>query len=177
MSLNCLPMLALGVDPVIAVAILGALLAGIGTEVFGIGWSLAMQEHVPDEMLSRAYSYDALGSFLAIPIGQLAFGPLGVAFGIQQSMLISGILYFAICLLTLRPARCGDLQRAPTSSAPLLRQRPDHGQVAVGRDTEVLLHGRVGQRCLVVVAAEQQVHRTAADLRHLVGGDCCPRAS
>ncbi len=71
-------MLALGVDPVLAVAILGALLAGIGIEVFGLGWSLAMQEHVPDEMLSRAYSYDALGSFVAIPVGQLAFGPIGV---------------------------------------------------------------------------------------------------
>jgi hypothetical protein len=27
-------------------------------------------------MLSRAYSYDALGSFVAMPLGQLAFGPL-----------------------------------------------------------------------------------------------------
>ena len=117
MTLNCLPMLALGVDPVLAVAILGALLAGIGTEVFGIGWSLAMQEHVPDEMLSRAYSYDALGSFVAIPIGQLAFGPIGSAFGIQQSMLVAGFLYLAVCLLTLSSRSVRDLPRAATEVA------------------------------------------------------------
>ena len=34
-----------------------------------------MQEHVPDEMLSRAYSYDMLGSFVAIPVGPAAVRP------------------------------------------------------------------------------------------------------
>ena len=40
-----------------------------------MGWNLAMQENIDDDMLSRAYSYDALGSFVAMPIGQLAVGP------------------------------------------------------------------------------------------------------
>ena len=43
-----------------------------------IGWQTAYHEHVPNEVLSRVTSYDALGSFVAIPIGQLAFGPLGI---------------------------------------------------------------------------------------------------
>jgi hypothetical protein len=70
-----------------------------------------MQENVPDEMLSRAYSYDALGSFVAIPVGQLTFGPLGHAFGIQQVMLISGVAYVAIALLTLLSRAVRDLPR------------------------------------------------------------------
>ena len=74
-SLLGLPMLVLGFEPVLAAAMVGAFLGGVGMEVFGLGWNLAMQEHVPDEMLSRAYSYDALGSFVAIPIGQLALRP------------------------------------------------------------------------------------------------------
>ena len=57
----------------------------------------------------------------------------------------------------------------PGRSPPLLREGADHGEVAVGGDPEVLLDGRVGQRRLVVVLAEQQVHRPAADLGHLVG--------
>lgn len=100
-SLLGLPMLALGFEPVLAAGMIGAFLGGVGTEVFGLGWNLAMQEHVPDEMLSRAYSYDALGSFVAIPLGQLAFGPLGQVFGIQDVMLVSGVAYLVICGLTL----------------------------------------------------------------------------
>ncbi len=65
-----------------------AFVAGFGVQVFGLGWDLAMQEHVPDEMLSRAYSYDMLGSFVAIPVGQLAFGPLAILFGVQKVMLV-----------------------------------------------------------------------------------------
>jgi hypothetical protein len=37
-------------------------LAGAATEVFSIGWVVAMQEHVEEDMLSRAFSYDALGN-------------------------------------------------------------------------------------------------------------------
>ena len=49
-----------------------------------MGWNLAMQENIEDSMLSRAYSYDALGSFVAMPVGQLAYGPLGAAFGYEE---------------------------------------------------------------------------------------------
>ncbi len=34
-----------------------------------MGWNLAMQENVEDDMLARAYSYDALGSFVVMPVG------------------------------------------------------------------------------------------------------------
>ena len=78
---------------------------------FSLGWNLAMQENVPDDMLSRAYSYDMLGSFVAIPVGQLLFGPLGLAFGIQRVMLIAGIVYVLIALVTLASRSVRDLQR------------------------------------------------------------------
>jgi MFS family permease len=100
-------MLVLGAQPQLSLLLVVAFVAGAGTEVFGLGWNLAMQEHVPDEMLSRAYSYDALGSFIAIPVGQLAFGPLAVAFGYTDVLVVSGVVYVAICLLVLvsRPVR------------------------------------------------------------------------
>jgi MFS family permease len=111
-ALNGVPLLVLGFEPVLVAAMVAAFLAGLGSQVFGLGWDLAMQEHVPDEMLSRAYSYDMLGSFVAIPVGQLLFGPLGLAFGIQQVMVVAGVAYVAISLVTLvsRPVR--DLRRA-----------------------------------------------------------------
>ena len=95
------PMLVLGAQPQLSLLLVVAFVAGAGTEVFGLGWNLAMQEHVPDEMLSRAYSYDALGSFIAIPVGQLAFGPLAAAFGYTDVLVGSAFVYVAICLLLL----------------------------------------------------------------------------
>ena len=96
-----LPLLLLGLEPVLWALAALAFLGGVGMEVFGVGWSVAMQENVPEEMLSRAYSYDALGSFVAIPAGQLCYGPLGEWFGLRPVLVASGIAYAAVCLLTL----------------------------------------------------------------------------
>ena len=103
--LGCLvfaaPLLMLGLDPQLLPLTLAMAAAGGGFEVFGLGWNLAMQENVPEEMLSRAYSYDALGSFVAIPVGQLLYGPLGEWLGLQTVLVGSAIAYAAVCLLTL----------------------------------------------------------------------------
>lgn len=112
-----LPMLALGTTTELWVVLLAAFVGGVGIEIFGLGWNLAMQEHVPDEMLSRAYSYDMLGSFVAIPVGQLAFGPLGAAYGMQEMILVAGIAYAAICLLVLTSGSVRNLRRVPAEAA------------------------------------------------------------
>ena len=84
MSVFAVPLFILGANPVLPLLVVGAFAAGVGIEVFGLGWNLAMQENIDERLLSRAYSYDALGSFVAIPIGQLTFGPLAEAFGAQR---------------------------------------------------------------------------------------------
>jgi MFS family permease len=114
-----LPILMLGVRPELVLMIIAMFVAGAGTEVFSIGWNLAMQENIDEQMLSRAYSYDALGSFVAIPVGQLAFGPLASAFGHRDVLVTSGIAYFVICLLTLSSRSVRNLPRrdAPAQSS------------------------------------------------------------
>lgn len=110
-----LPMLVLGASPTLLVLVVVAFVAGAGTEVFGMGWNLAMQENVPDEMLSRVYSYDMLGSFVAMPVGQLAVGPLAIAFGYTDVLVASGLVYVAVSLLVLlSPA----VRRLPRVTAP-----------------------------------------------------------
>ena len=96
-----LPIFMLGAHPVLPFLIVAMFIAGIGTEVFSIGWNLAMQENIDEDMLSRAYSYDALGSFVAMPLGQLAFGPLGAVFGYRDVLMVSGVAYVVVCVLTL----------------------------------------------------------------------------
>jgi MFS family permease len=108
-----LPIFMLGAEPHLGWLVVATLVAGAGTELFGMGWNLAMQEHVPDEMLSRAYSYDALGSFAAMPVGQVVFGPLAVAFGFTTVLEVSGVVYVVVCLLVLLSPAVRALPRAP----------------------------------------------------------------
>ena len=120
-----LPMVMLGVDAAPRRARRAAFVAGAGIEVFCMGWNLAMQENIDDDMLSRAYSYDALGSFVAMPLGQLAWGPLGVAFGNSRVLVASGIAYAAICRSSSAPDRsatCRGVRRRPRTRGH--RRRP-----------------------------------------------------
>ncbi|MGI8522697.1 MAG: MFS transporter [Nocardioides sp.] len=112
-TLMGLPILVFGAVPHVVPLLCVALLAGAGSEVFNIGWTVSMQEHVPERMLSRAFSYDALGSFVAMPVGQLLAGPLAAAFGYRDVMVVSGLLYFVICVLVLSSRSVRNLRRVP----------------------------------------------------------------
>lgn len=114
-SAMSLPMLVLGLDPVLVALVVAAFVGGMGIEVFGMGWNLAMQENIDEHLLSRAYSYDMLGSYIAMPIGQLAWGPLGAVFGNEPVLVASGIAYVVICALVLCSRSVRDLPRAPAT--------------------------------------------------------------
>jgi MFS family permease len=112
-SLMGVPMIVLGVAPHLVLLLVTTFVAGAGVELFSMGWNLAMQENIEDRMLSRAYSYDALGSFVAMPVGQLIYGPLGEAFGFKDVLLWSGVLYIVVALSVLGSRSVRDLPRAP----------------------------------------------------------------
>ncbi len=116
-SLMSVPLVVLGVEPHLLLLIACTFVAGAGIEVFSMAWNLAMQENIDDDMLSRAYSYDALGSFIAMPVGQLLYGPLGDAFGYPEVLVWSGVAYAAIALLTLTSRSVRTLERQPTKPA------------------------------------------------------------
>ena len=114
------PLLMLGLKPVLVPLVVAMFVAGAGIDVFGVGWNVAMQEHVPEEMLSRAYSYDALGSYVAIPVGQLVAGPLSDWLGLRPVLVASGVVYAGVCLLTLASPAVRNLERrAPAAPEPL----------------------------------------------------------
>ena len=94
--------LVLAVAPVPAVLIAFLLGAGVTTELFEVLWQTALQQRVPGELLARVSSYDLLGSFVAIPIGQLAAAPAAAAIGVRPAMVAAGAvgaLVLAACLL------------------------------------------------------------------------------
>ena len=47
-------------------------------------WDTTMQQEIPQEKLSRVYSYDALGSFVLIPLGYAVAGPVSEASGRER---------------------------------------------------------------------------------------------
>lgn len=111
------PLFVLGIHPSVALLVVMSFVAGAGVEVFSLGWNLAMQEHIDEAMLSRAYSYDALGSFVAMPIGQLVAGPLAGSFGLEPVLVGAGVAYLAIVLLTLASRSVRDLPRRVDGAA------------------------------------------------------------
>ena len=120
-------LLTLGLDPRVGPMLVVAFFSGAGQEVFGIGWSVAIQENIDEAVLSRAYSYDALGSFVAMPVGQIVYGPLGETFGYRDVLVVSGVAYLAVVLLVLSSRSVRRLRRAPspgTVSHPTDRPAP-----------------------------------------------------
>ncbi|OOC55253.1 MULTISPECIES: MFS transporter [Nocardiopsis] len=78
---HALPFLALTGPSPLPVLFAAMFVAGVAVEQFTVAWEVSVQENVPQEKLSRVYSYDALGSFVAMPVGQIAIGPFAESFG------------------------------------------------------------------------------------------------
>ena len=86
--------------PVVALIALAAL-AGIGLETFGIMWDTTMQQEIPQEKLSRVYSYDALGSFILIPLGVAIVGPVSELIGTRETILAAAAISLTATLAVL----------------------------------------------------------------------------
>jgi len=101
------PLVVLGVYPHVWLMLVVTFFAGIGFDVFGMGWNLAMQEHVPPEKLARVYSYDMVGSFLAMPIGEVTVGPIAQLAGPEATLVGAGLLMIAsvVFMLSSRDVR------------------------------------------------------------------------
>ncbi len=97
MAGEALVLVPLAVAPYAWLLIAGAFVAGVGVEQFGIAWETSVQEHVPPKYLARVYSYDALGSFIAIPAGEMAAGPLAGLVGTRTALLgAAGIIVVSV---------------------------------------------------------------------------------
>jgi MFS family permease len=105
-----LPALVLGVHPRLWALVAAALLSGLMLEQFGVAWETTMQEHVPADKLARVYSYDMVGSFVAIPIGEMAVGPVAHTIGVEPTLvgaavLITGAVLFMLSSRDVRTLR------------------------------------------------------------------------
>ena len=75
-------------SPMVPLLFAAMFVGGVAVEQFSVAWEVSVQENIPADRLSRVYSYDALGSFVAMPVGQVAIGPLAESIGADRSLLI-----------------------------------------------------------------------------------------
>lgn len=97
-ALFALPLLALGLTVSTVWLAIAAFVAGAGSAVTAITWDTALQQHVPPQVLSRVASYDSLGSFATVPLGQLAVVPIAAALGSTHVALVGAILWATLSL-------------------------------------------------------------------------------
>jgi MFS family permease len=90
-----------------------AFVAGIGIEVFSVFWDTAMQQQIPPAQLSRAYSYDMLGSFVFIPLGAALAGPAAVYFGLAETLFGAAVVVVVVTALVLLVPEVRTLRRTP----------------------------------------------------------------
>jgi MFS family permease len=96
--------------PLASVLVL-AFAAGLGIETFGVLWDTTMQQEIPQDRLSRVYSYDALGSFALIPLGLALAGPLAEAIGTRATLIGAGFFCLGATLAVLLVPAVRELRR------------------------------------------------------------------
>jgi MFS family permease len=144
--LTMAPLLALlGMAAPLALIIPAALLAGVGLELYGVFWDTTLQQHIPDEKLSRVSSYDVLGSFALIPVGVAVMGPISGAIGVADTLFGAAIVVVLATAAVISVSDVRNLRRLdprPTAwRAPLpprertrwLRPEPAHAPAATRR--------------------------------------------
>ncbi|MFD0327722.1 hypothetical protein ACFQZC_04515 [Streptacidiphilus monticola] len=113
--LGALPLLAVGQRFAAPLLLAAAFTAGLGSALTMTAWDTSLQEHIPERVLSRVAAYDDLLSYIAIPVGQLAVGPLAQRFGGFDVATTASLCYAVVALL---PLASPALRRLPHGSPP-----------------------------------------------------------
>ena len=104
-------MVALAIPAPLPVVIASAFATGFSLEIFGVLWDTAVQQEIPHEKLSRISSYDALGSWVLMPIGFIAAGPIGAAIGARATFLAAAAVTVSATALVLLSRDVRTLER------------------------------------------------------------------
>jgi MFS family permease len=96
----------------------GAFLHGFGLEIFSVGWDLSIQEQVEPDKLARVYSFDAIGSYIARPVGLALTGPVATLVGYRAWLTVVGAVIIGSVLVALTSGEVRRLVRAEPSQEP-----------------------------------------------------------
>ena len=114
MVVAAVPVLTLALRPSVPALIVSFAVAGAAIEVFSIAWDQSLQTNVPRDVLARVYSYDAVGSVVAVPFGEALVGPLAHTVGTTPTLLGCAVL---IVVATLAAAVTPSVRRVTVLEA------------------------------------------------------------
>lgn len=103
--------LSLGLGGNIVAVTFALFLLGVALEQFAVAWDVSLQQNVPGDKLGRVYSVDAVGGFIAIPLGEVLAGPLLVSYGASPILILAGLTIIAVTLLVLTVPEVRNLER------------------------------------------------------------------
>jgi MFS family permease len=87
-----LPPVGVALKLPVPVTAASSVLAGMGIAVHLAFWFTVFQQQVPENMRARVSSYDALGSFVLIPLGSALAGPVAELIGITATLIGSSVV-------------------------------------------------------------------------------------
>ena len=126
---SCLAAAPIVVPPVgvalkLPVPVLAAIsvVAGVGLALHIALWFTVFQQQVPEEARSRVSSYDALGSFVLMPLGSAITGPVASVIGISATLIAAAavnVLCFVIVIAqpSVRAIRAPDFTSSTSLAA------------------------------------------------------------
>jgi predicted MFS family arabinose efflux permease len=109
------PLLLAAGAPVWAISA-AAFLAGAGLSVHLALWFTVFQREIPEHAQSRVSSYDALGSFVFMPLGYAVAGPVAVAIGTDETLVAAAAIE-TVCLAIILAIPSVWAIRAPAPAA------------------------------------------------------------
>jgi MFS family permease len=92
-------------------------LAGMGIAIHLALWFTVFQQQVPESARSRVSSYDALGSFVLIPLGTAAAGPVAATFGVKEALIAAGVITVVTSLLVVAQPVVWSIRRPVAAAA------------------------------------------------------------
>ncbi|MGI5439749.1 MFS transporter [Streptomyces shenzhenensis] len=130
-AVEAVPLVVLAQAPHALLLGIAMFASGLAMEQFGVAWDVSLQENIPHDRLARVYAYDALGSFVALPLGEMAAGPLAHRLGTGSTLLAGAVLVTvvtaaALCSRQIRALTTGRTPAATgTTLPPLAPDRTD----------------------------------------------------
>jgi MFS family permease len=92
--------------------------AGVGLSIHLALWFTVFQQQVPEAARARVSSYDALGSFILIPLGTAVAGPVASAIGIKETLIAAGVISVLTNLIVIAQPSVWEI-RSPAATPAL----------------------------------------------------------
>jgi MFS family permease len=93
--------IALGLAAPIPVLVVGAVMAGVAISYPDALWYTALQQHIPEQAMSRVMSFDAMGSFVLRPVSYTTAAAAVAVLGVERALITGGVVIAVFGLSTL----------------------------------------------------------------------------